>query len=100
MAVDPNQIHPELRRVSKKVPKLPFNRYTLWLFRFLSRLQPNSKISAGIHIERVEIPSQHQHHKLPLRVYRPPTLVSPAPVLLWLHGGGYIIGKPEMDDSS
>jgi acetyl esterase/lipase len=36
---------------------------------------------------------------LPLRVYRPGTVVEPnRPCLLWIHGGGYVLGTIEQDD--
>jgi acetyl esterase/lipase len=34
-----------------------------------------------------------------LRLYRPKSLTGPAPALVWLHGGGYIIGQPEQDEA-
>jgi len=33
-----------------------------------------------------------------LRVYKPKSVAPPMPVLVWLHGGGYVMGRPEIDD--
>jgi acetyl esterase/lipase len=33
-----------------------------------------------------------------VRIYRPDTIAGAAPALLWIHGGGYVMGAPEMDD--
>lgn len=33
-----------------------------------------------------------------LRLYRPASLPNPAPALLWMHGGGYVIGTAQQDD--
>lgn len=33
-----------------------------------------------------------------MRLYRPAQLSRPAPVLVWFHGGGYVMGRPEQDD--
>ncbi len=34
-----------------------------------------------------------------LRLYRPKSLTAAAPALVWLHGGGYLIGQPEQDEA-
>jgi acetyl esterase/lipase len=34
-----------------------------------------------------------------LRVYRPRALAAAAPALLWLHGGGFVLGAPEQDEA-
>ena len=33
-----------------------------------------------------------------VRLFRPASAAEPAPALLWIHGGGYVIGTAEMDD--
>ena len=33
-----------------------------------------------------------------IRLFRPPGLTEPAPALLWIHGGGYVIGSAQQDD--
>ncbi|CDO86498.1 alpha/beta hydrolase fold protein [Mycobacterium triplex] len=33
-----------------------------------------------------------------IRLFRPPGVTRPAPALLWIHGGGYVIGSPQQDD--
>ncbi|MFN8412542.1 MAG: alpha/beta hydrolase [Anaerolineales bacterium] len=33
-------------------------------------------------------------------MYQPKSITSPTPVLIWFHGGGYVIGNPEMDDTN
>ena len=38
-------------------------------------------------------------HAIPLRLYRPALGSEPAPVLLWLHGGGWVIGDLDTYDS-
>jgi len=37
-------------------------------------------------------------HPLPLRIYRPKSTSETLPVLLWIHGGGYILGTKEDND--
>jgi len=49
-------------------------------------------------IENVFIVQPEVNQKLRLRIYRPRSGNKPMPALLWFHGGGYVIGIPEMDD--
>ncbi len=37
---------------------------------------------------------------LTIRIYRPEKLTGPAPALLWIHGGGYMLGSIEQEDFS
>lgn len=34
----------------------------------------------------------------PVRIYRPRTLTGSSPALLWIHGGGMILGNQTMDE--
>lgn len=34
-----------------------------------------------------------------VRVHRPPASATPSPALLWIHGGGYVMGRAQQDDS-
>jgi acetyl esterase/lipase len=71
----------------------------LWLINLLIRLLPAPKIPEDLIIQNVFITGQ-DNQKIRLRVYKPKSANAPTPVLLWMHGGGYIIGKPEQDDGS
>ena len=33
-----------------------------------------------------------------VRIYQPAALLTPAPVLYWVHGGGMVLGSLAMDD--
>ena len=61
------------------------------------KILPVSQKSSGIRIENIPIPGPDSRTRLRLRCYRPPSGTRLAG-LLWLHGGGYIAGRPEMDD--
>jgi acetyl esterase/lipase len=95
-----SKIHPELQQVAKKTPKFLFSVQNLWLINLLTRLTPSPKTPEGILIENVFIPGQDDRTKVRLRIYKPKSVTAPTPVLIWMHGGGYVMGKPEQDDSS
>lgn len=80
------------------MPAFSFNRGNLWLIRMLENLQPGTKPPGDIQVETALIQAEDQYHKLRLRIYRPQRPPTPAPALLWIHGGGYIIGRPEIGD--
>lgn len=95
-----SKIHPELQQIAKKSPKFIFNHKNLWLINLLIALTPASKAPDDIRVENVFIPGQDARTKIRLRIYKPKSVAAPTPVLIWLHGGGYIMGNPEMDDRS
>jgi acetyl esterase/lipase len=45
-------------------------------------------------------PPTDGHTTLRLGIYRPTSLEAQTPVLLWIHGDGYLIGRPKEDDDS
>lgn len=98
MKIQSTQIHPELRQFVKFIPRFHFSEKNLWLVNFVMKLLPSPKIVNGISVENIVIPGQDSHSNIRLRLYWPASTAAPAPVLLWFHGGGYILGKPEMDD--
>lgn len=95
-----SKIHPELQQVAKKSPKFSFSNKNLWLINLAMSLMPSPKTLAGILVENVFIPGQDERTKIRLRIYKPKSNAAPTPVLIWLHGGGYVMGKPEQDDGS
>jgi len=92
-------VHPELREVARKMPQPAFNPKTLGLMRFLTKVfvRP-AKMPTGIRAENIFIARPNHKAKIRLRIYRARTASPNSPALLWMHGGGYIIGAPEQDD--
>lgn len=84
-------MHPELRGLVRRVPPLPIGTgLGRWTLRRLAALAPNRRVD-GVRIEP-------RHDVRPaLRLYWPTTLRSQA-ALLWLHGGGMVIGRASQDD--
>jgi acetyl esterase/lipase len=90
-----NQIHPTLRKATDAFPKLPV---TSGFGRFLTRsllpiLLPKPKAPAGVTIEQVKTSGG-----LNLRIYSPTGQRTRA-AMLYIHGGGMMIGSPAMDDA-
>ena len=95
-----SRIHPELQPSAKRFPRIVYSRKTVWLFRLLTRLMPSPREIEGLHVENVFIPRQDSRTTIRLRTYKPGSIDAPTPALIWIHGGGYLIGKPEQDDGS
>ncbi len=98
MSKEFSKIHPELQKVAKTSPKFNFNQKNLWFMRFLMSLMPKAKIPMDVFIKNIFCLGEADTTKIRLRVYTKKSLTAPSPVLIWMHGGGYIVGKPEQDD--
>jgi acetyl esterase/lipase len=93
--MDISRVHPELRKATASFPKLPvgtgFGRALTRLL--LPLLLPRAKAPAGVSITWQKAPSGQK-----LRVFTPAGSDSKA-ALLYIHGGGMMIGAPKMDDA-
>jgi acetyl esterase/lipase len=90
MTTMPNaDIHPELRRVARFIPTPTIHRWALPLVRRLTTVRRPDNDG----VEVVTLPSGAG-----ARLYRPAGATGQTPALLWIHGGGYLIGSPEQDD--
>ncbi|MFZ4374177.1 MAG: alpha/beta hydrolase [Mycobacterium sp.] len=86
----PNEdIHPELRRAARFVPRFSIQPWALPLVRKLTDLGKPS--DAGVDV--LTLPSGAG-----VRLYRPANAAGPTPALLWIHGGGYLFGTAAQDD--
>lgn len=94
------RILPELQPSAKMSPKVDYSRRNIWLFNLLMRLMPPSRALDDIHVENIYIPRQDGRTRIRLRVYKSGSIFAPTPVLIWMHGGGYVMGRPEQDDNS
>ena len=91
MSVMPNEdIHPELRRAARFIPRFSIQPWALPLVRKLTDFRKPS--NAGVEV--VTLPSGAG-----VRLHRPANAAGPTPALLWIHGGGYLFGTAAQDDS-
>jgi acetyl esterase/lipase len=54
----------------------------------------------GVRVEEVKAPGMDGAPPVPLRIYRPEDRPGPLPALLSIHGGGFVIGSPDVDHTS
>lgn len=88
----PNQhFHPDLRRIAAFTPRRSVGRRTLRLVRGLSRLrQPRN--ATDVEVVRFTAGAG-------VRIFRPSTRPVPGAALVWMHGGGYVLGQAQQDDN-
>lgn len=82
--------HPDLRRIALFTPRRLIGPKTMPVMRVLERLH-GTRPPDGVDV----IPLGDG---VGVRVFRPAGLTRPAPALLWIHGGGYVIGRAAQDD--
>lgn len=83
--------HPELRRAARVVPKQVITPLTLPLMRAASRMMWRKAPTDDIEVLTLT-------SGVGVRLYRPTGVALPGPGLLWIHGGGYVIGDAAQDD--
>lgn len=92
-----SDIHPELRGV-RFTPKFSFGPVSS---RLLRRMKPKATMPApGVSLREISVPGPQGAPEVRLRVFSPDNLTAPVPAMLWIHGGGHVIGAPEQDDVS
>jgi acetyl esterase/lipase len=84
------EFHPDLRRIARVLPRGPFTRRTLPVIRALTRLQA---LRISKNVEVAALPSE-----INVRLHRPQATDTAGGALLWIHGGGYVIGSAAQDD--
>jgi acetyl esterase/lipase len=89
-----NDVHPDLRRIARIAPKRIVGPRSLPIMRALSGLAERV-LSPGPSgdVEVITLASGAG-----VRLFRPSGVTGPAPALLWIHGGGYVIGTAKQDD--
>jgi len=91
--MDIQKIAPELQVVYRYLPPIPFHKRSLQrILRFALRLPGTARLTGGVRIEKQVI------GRFKIRVYRPTTGSSGAG-LLWMHGGGFVVGSAAQDES-
>jgi acetyl esterase/lipase len=87
--------HPDLLPWAPWLPRSPVSSLTRPLLRWLTAHTPAPKVRADVLIEDKHTPEG----AVRVRMVRPAQARGPLPALVWMHGGGYIIGAPEQDEA-
>jgi len=85
-------------RSARVLALLPVSDRTLWLWRLATDRRPVIRSARHLRIHNRSIASSYDGAAIRLRTYCPRNSSVPTPALIWLHGGGYVMGRPEMDD--
>lgn len=89
-----DDIAPELRAPIGKLPRLRFSKPVVrWLVRNVTPILLREKQYAGVTIQKARLANGTA-----LRIYLPEQRRTNA-ALLWIHGGGLVIGSPMQDDA-
>jgi acetyl esterase/lipase len=87
----PTDFHPDLRSFARFAPRQPIKPSTLKLVRALTGL-------IGLRQAR-DVEALTLATGTGIRLHRPVGVTDPGPALLWMHGGGYLIGAAQQDDA-
>ncbi|BCI91935.1 hypothetical protein NIIDMKKI_71410 [Mycobacterium kansasii] len=90
MRANVDVVHPDLRRTARFAPRRLVGPRTLPVIRALIAL--TSRGTPG-DVEVITLGSGAG-----VRLYRGTGVTEPTPALLWIHGGGYVLGKAAQDD--
>jgi acetyl esterase/lipase len=95
MSIKDGEFHPDLRTARFFPRGVLLSRATLRTMRALAIVQQFGLQRLGrVHdIEVLTLPSGEG-----VRLHRPPGHDGPGPAMLWIHGGGYVIGNAAQDD--
>ncbi|MGG1573207.1 alpha/beta hydrolase [Fictibacillus sp. NRS-1165] len=91
------RLNPELRSMFSAMPEMHYN--DLETVRgSISEMLRESPVNESVSISDRYIPGPENTLDLRVRIYQPKEKTEGIPGLLWVHGGGYIIGVPEKND--
>jgi acetyl esterase/lipase len=85
-----SSFHPELRR-GRWMPRGFGSPLKTWLVRRASGLPVRAPAGLSLTEHRVSADGPR------LLILRPPASPAPRAAMLWIHGGGYVMGRPELD---
>ncbi|AKT41451.1 alpha/beta hydrolase [Chondromyces crocatus] len=87
-----SSFHPELRASARWLPRGVVRSWSLWL---MARLPtPAPRLPDGVTVEERPLGGTSAS----VRILRASGSSRRAPVVLWIHGGGYVVGRAKQDD--
>lgn len=86
-------IDPELRAAARRIPSFTMGPLTMRLFRLVERAVFGfARPPEGVSLREVAVGSQR------VRVFTPADGPRHPAAILWMHGGGRVVGRPELSD--
>src|ERR1700712_1874373 len=96
-------VDPELAPLLAMIPDFQLNKETLNQARASSRV-PGLNVppisNADIEVTEYTIPGPQAAPEVRALAYIPKNLARPLPVLLWVHGGGFVMGSADNEDAN
>lgn len=89
-----SNFHPDLALLARLLPRFTFGPRSSKLARRLARHARAPRSTPGVSASLRDIPGAQT-----ARVFVPDGIQQPMPVMLWIHGGGFILGSPAQDDA-
>ena len=91
-------LNKELQRKYWKMKLLAFMMSKSWSIRLINNFCSLRKGAGirGLKCEEREIPGRNGSHKIRVRIFKPLNMTDKLPGMLYIHGGGYITGIPEI----
>ena len=93
------QFHPDLARAARFLPRGSFAEKLIRLAARLNRPGKAAKLKSfdGVSVKDVVVPGPHGAPERRMRLYTPIAKDAHMPAMLWIHGGGMVLGSPEQD---
>ncbi len=98
MKVTKGMLHPDLQKsftAGQWMATLLKRKPVIKLANRLDKLLMQGKKLASVDCEEVFVPSSDGNYQIRTRIYRPKDITGDLPAMLYIHGGGYIMGSPE-----
>ncbi len=92
MTVDEHGFHPDLARTARFLPRSVVGPRTLPVIRLVQNGMARVQRAADVEVRSLSTGGA-------VRIFRPDNVAGDAPALVWMHGGGYLIGKAQQDDA-
>lgn len=98
MKITPNMLHEDLQGMYWPMRMMAGMLSTVWGVKLFHRLSARSKGAGvdGLHSDEQYIPSRSGGPDIRVRIFKPRNAAGPLPGFLYLHGGGYVTGVPEI----
>lgn len=97
MKIKPEDYHPELRKSAGLIRWMFGGLNKPFVIKLINKLSGFLKGKNHKHMlsEERMIPSSQGGYAIRIRIFRPIHQKEPLPLMLYLHGGGYVLGNPE-----